>query len=700
MNFETISELQAYSLDNSTSGILITDPHGIISYVNSRQCQSSGYDRDELIGRNASIFQSGETPQVVYRDMWAKILSGESWQGELLNRRKNGDEHWEHVFISPVKNHDDAVVAFWAIKEEQYHKYTQAVEKSTLSQIDPMTGIYNINRLLVEIDKAISRRTNQQSAENIILYYVDIDRFHSINQNLGYLAADTILVELARRLRSCFRLNDVVARIGADVFAILLCERENGVQAKKALERLLREIRGAFTVQERQVFVTASIGSVSFPRCGASAEELLENARLAMMAAKNEGGDGYHIFADSRETEKTDSSLANDLLHAIDRNQLELHYQPQINALSGEISGLEALLRWSRNEDGLVPPGIFIPIAEKSELIVSIGEWVLRQAVSQIASWRKQGLADIRVAINLSAKHFHRSDLVPYIKQLLHAADVEPELLELELTEGAVLQNPVKVKQNISDLKSLGVHISLDDFGTGHSSLVWLSQLPVDQIKIDKSFVFDVAANPVNASIVSATIAMAEKLDKDSIAEGVETEAQLHFLRRHGCDFLQGFLFSKPLPVEQITSLLRQEKKWSFADLSPDQDLFTLLVVDDEPQIVHVLKRLFRRGEYRVLSAASGREALEVLALNQVHVVISDHLMPGMTGVEMLATIKKLYPDTVRIILSGQSNVSTIIEAINQGAIWKYFTKPIETELLRNSVRKACRKMLTQNPPF
>ncbi|WP_028580927.1 EAL domain-containing protein [Desulfogranum japonicum] len=692
MNFEDISKVVSYSIDNSSSGIVITDLQGTIVYINNRQCQTSGYNRSDLIGRNARIFQSGEMPQAVYSDMWTTILSGESWQGELFNRRKNGDMYWEHVHISPVKNHDGTVVAFLALKEEEYHHNSlQAIKE--LSQVDPLTGLLNKSAFLKYTNNAIRERQKQHLPAGITVYCIDIDRFYSINQNLGSQAADEVLVEVARRLQSCFRHDDFVARIGADIFAILLNDSNNGVQAESKVERLLGKMNKPFTLQQRYIFVTASIGIASFSHCNLTAQEVLDFARSAAGTAKSKGGDSYHVFTHADDRVEIEGGMANDLRHAIERNQFELYYQPQINTVNGVIAGVEALLRWHRNDNEMVPPDIFIPIAEKSELIIAVGEWVLRQAVLQIKDWRKQGLPWIKVAVNLSAKHFHRSDLAPYIENLLREVGLEPHFLELELTEGAVLQDPMKVKKNILKLKSIGVYVSLDDFGTGNSSLVWLSQLPVDQIKIDKSFVSDVVTNPVNASIVSATIAMAGKLDKDSIAEGVETEAQLHFLRRQGCDFLQGYLFSKPLPVDQMASLLQKKERWMLESSSTDQERFTILVVDDEPQIVQVLSRIFRRGKYRVLSAYNGKQALEILALNQVQIVISDHLMPGMTGVELLTTIKKLYPDTTRIILSGQSNVSIIIEAINQGAIWKYFTKPIETELLYNAVRKACQKM-------
>lgn len=695
MHCENINDLIAHSVKNSAVGIVVTDHQGIITYVNSRQCASSGYGYDELIGKNARIFQSGETPHAVYQEMWSTILSGQLWQGQLLNKKKNGDAHWENVYVAPVLNHENEVTSFWAIKKDCYPRNVQKHDTKALSQIDPLTGLLNKNGFLLNFNKIILEQKREQSSGTITVYYVDIDRFHSINQNLGNQAADILLAEIARRLKRCFRLNDMVARLEDDNFGVFLSEPKKNDDDNKTIERLLNIIREVFNVGGRQIFITASIGSASFPECGGDAEEVLSAARLATKTAKSKGGDTYHLFSNSCTVKKPGHDLANDLLHAIDRDQLELYYQPQINSASGEIVGVEALLRWFRNEDELIPPNIFIPIAEKSELIVALGEWVLDQAVSQIVSWRKQGLPSTRVAVNLSAKHFHRTDLVPYIKKLLQKVALEPHYLELELTESAILQNPVEVKRNISELKSLGIRVSLDDFGTGHSSLVWLSQLPVDQVKIDKSFVSDVTVNPINASIVSATIAMAKKLDKDSIAEGVETEAQMHFLRRQGCDFLQGFLFSKPLPVAQITSLLQEKGKWSFADALPEQDRFTILVVDDEPQMVRVLQRIFRQSDYRVLSAHSGRDALEILALNRVQIIISDHLMPGMTGVELLSAIKKLYPDTIRIILSGHSDVSTIIDAINQGAIWKYFTKPVEIELLEKAVRKAYQNMFS-----
>jgi EAL domain-containing protein (putative c-di-GMP-specific phosphodiesterase class I)/CheY-like chemotaxis protein len=379
------------------------------------------------------------------------------------------------------------------------------------------------------------------------------------------------------------------------------------------------------------------------------------------------------------------------LRHAVGRGELRLHFQPQLSLASGQIVGVEALVRWQHPVQGLLPPGAFISVAEETGLIIPISEWVLREACRRAKEWQDANTPGIRIAVNLSARHFRYNNLPETVASILAETGLEARLLELELTESALMQDPAKAVRIVDRLKNLGVHISLDDFGTGYSSLAYLSRFAVDRLKIDQSFVRDITTNPINASIATATIAMAHKLGKIVVAEGVETEAQMQFLRRHECDEMQGYLFSRPVPAEDLQEILREGRHLSFVTDATTDTADTLLLVDDEPNVLNALRRLLRREGYRILTAGSGSEALELLALQPVQVIVSDQRMPGMSGVEFLSKVKELYPETVRMSLSGYSEISTVTDAINKGAIWKYITKPWDDELLAQEIRTAFR---------
>ena len=420
-------------------------------------------------------------------------------------------------------------------------------------------------------------------------------------------------------------------------------------------------------------------------------EGLLGAAALAQEAAKRDGGGICKRFSpDMGLPGNSRFDAVKELREAIHEGQLRLHYQPQVSLYSGEIVGLEALVRWQHPTRGLVPPGQFIPLAEETGLVVQLGDWVMRTAITQIRDWLAQGVPAVRVAVNLSARSFQNPQLPDQLDAWLRESDVPPKLLEIELTESIMMRDPGAVIRLLDRLHVLGLKLSLDDFGTGYSSLAYLSRLSLDTIKIDQSFVRDITSNPVNASIATATIAMSHKLGKTVIAEGVETEAQMHYLRRHDCDQMQGYLFSRPVPPEAIADMLRHGKVQSFGPLDAETRP-CLLLVDDEENILSSLKRLLRREGYRLLAAQSAAQGLELLAANEVQVVLSDQRMPEMSGTEFLSRVRALYPGTVRMVLSGYSDLDAVTAAVNQGAIYKYLSKPWMEDELKHEIREAFR---------
>ena len=407
-----------------------------------------------------------------------------------------------------------------------------------------------------------------------------------------------------------------------------------------------------------------------------------------MYRAKNNGRNQFCFYTgDMNADALAKLGLEAALRRAIERSELVLHYQPKVDLRSGEITGAEALVRWQREGVGMVSPHQFIPLAEEIGLIASIGSWVIDAACRQMRTWLEDGLCDIRVAVNVSARQFHSGNLEAIVMEALNRHGIAPERLELELTESMLMDHPDLAVEQLEKLKRIGVKLSLDDFGTGYSSLAYLSRFPIDALKIDQSFVRDIVTEPDAAKIATSIIDLARHMHLRVVAEGVETEAQMGYLKKNHCDEMQGYYFSKPIPADEFSSLMRQEKPIAAADEGGDSR--TLLVVDDDPGILSLIQLLLRGRGYRVLVARSAYEGMELLARNPVQVILSDQRMPEVSGVEFLERAKELYPDTVRIMLSGHADFDSAIRAVNKCAIYKFLTKPCFDDRLREHIRDA-----------
>lgn len=383
--------------------------------------------------------------------------------------------------------------------------------------------------------------------------------------------------------------------------------------------------------------------------------------------------------------------LEEELRRAIVERQFVLHYQPRADLVSGELVGAEALIRWQHPQRGLLAPDTFIGLAEETGLIVPIGAWVIEAVCAQQAAWIAANIEVVPVSVNVSSVQFARSDLLGLVKAQLAQHRLEARHLEIELTETAVMRDCALAARTLTSIRALGVGLALDDFGTGYSSLAHLKRFPFDSVKIDRVFVSDITHNAEDAAIATAIIAMAHQLGLKVVAEGVETEGQLTYLRFHGCGELQGHFFSPAVPVADFEAMLIVHQRLQLPALPPEEQQ-TLLIVDDEPGIRAALNRVLRRDGYRILLAGSGSEALELLAVNPVQVIISDQRMPEMSGTAFLSVVKQLYPDTMRIVLSGYTDLAAVTEAVNRGAVFKFLTKPWDDNLLREQVRDAFRR--------
>lgn len=676
---------------NNPLSIIITDADRSMLFANPAALATSGYSAAELIGQQPQIFASGLTPEATYREMWAALNAGATWNGEFINRRRDGTIYSEKKTISPIGDPQGQLRFYFSIGEDLSKQRAFEKRLEALTSTDVLTGLRNRSGFLSELTCMAQHAADAKAG--IAVVHLDVDGFDSINRLLGHEQADDLLVEIGRRLDDSVRGADVVARLGSDEFGLLLSvpESPSADDYSEVSERLLVAIRQPFTVGGRTIEITPSIGIAGFPADGREAGDLLACAASATQKAKRAGGDTIARFDSALAIEDSvRRELLGELRHAIESSQLVLHYQPQLSLQTGAVIGLEGLVRWRHPDKGLIPPGRFIPVAEESGLIIAIGEWVLAEACRQMRQWLDAGFSPIKVAVNLSARHFRFSNLCLNVGNALATHQLAPQTLEIEITEGAMMHDVAIATRTSQRLKEVGVRLSLDDFGTGYSSLAYLSRFPIDIVKIDQSFVRDITTNPTNAAIAQATIAMSHKLGMVALAEGVETEEQMHYLRRNDCDEMQGYFFSRPLPAEEIAALRRSGKQ---LDLGTRQGATppTVLLVDDEPNILSALNRLLRREGYRVLTAGSADEALAILAREPVDVVISDQRMPQMTGTELLARVKTLHPRTVRMILSGYSEISAVTDAINKGAVYKYLNKPWDDEHLRSEIRDAFR---------
>jgi len=670
-------------------GICVTDADANILLINDMFSKMSGYSFDEVKGQNPRILQSGLQNDTYYLVMWQSLLEHGSWEGEISNKHKDGSLYNEWLRISSVL--DEAGKPIHYIGQFGYvADQRQLVDRiNHLTQFDPLTSLPSRALFLDRMEQALIAAQRSGRCAAVIL--INLDRFRLINDSLGQATGDRVLIDMAVRFAQQVRQGDTVARLSGNEFCFLFSNLQAAEDAILLAQRLQEVIAQPIEHEGQSLIVAASIGISVSPKDGDTGDALLKAANAALVRAKLEGGNSFSFYcADMEADARRHQALELQLRRALTKKELRVVYQAQNSLDSGRIIGTEALLRWHNAELGQVSPAEFIPIAEETGLIIPIGHWVLEQACAQNKAWQDQGLTRMRVAVNLSARQFRGDTLVDEVAAVLRQTGLPAEFLELEVTESALIHNIDAAVATCRKLKALGVKLSLDDFGTGYSSLAYVARFPFDKLKIDQGFVADITHNPANAAIATAAIAIAHGLNLSVLAEGVETEAQALFLRKRHCDAMQGYLFNRPSPPEIITALLIDNTRLDLG-LPRAQSNHTLLIVDDEPSILSAMNRLFRHEHFQVLTATRSAEAFDLLAQHPVQVIISDQRMPGMTGTEFFARVRQLYPETLRIILSGYTELEAVMDAVNRGAVYKFLTKPWEDDQLREQVREAFR---------
>ena len=546
---------------DSPEGMMVTDADGIILQVNASFTRITGYSSAEAVGRTPGMLSSGRHDAAFYQGMWAAIGANGRWQGEVWNRRKNGEVYPELLNIAAVRDSAGAVTHYVASLSDITLSKAASDQIKNLAFYDPLTHLPNRRMLLERLAQALPAAG--ASGHHGALMIIDLDDFKTLNETLGHSTGDLLLQKVATRLHACLRQGDTVARLGGDEFVVLVeglsaQPREAAAQSEALAAKVLAALNRPYQLGGRQCHSTPSIGITLF-RAGmhSQADEVLMQADIAMYQAKQAGRNGMRFFDQSMQDSISDRArLENELRHAIDTQQFELHYQVQVDCLQRPV-GAEALIRWRQPDGSAVSPARFIPLAEETGMILQLGQWVLESACAQLRAWRGDpAMSGLTLAINVSARQFHQRDFCEQVCSAVQRYGVDPALLKLELTEGLLLDNTDDTIASMQALRSLGVRFSLDDFGTGYSSLQYLKRLPLDQLKIDQSFVRDLVNDSNDQAIVLTIIAMARSLKLDVIAEGVETDAQCALLGQLGCQSYQGYLFGKPMPAPALAELV------------------------------------------------------------------------------------------------------------------------------------------------
>lgn len=555
---ETESQLRqsAAVFENASEGVLITDTDANIVAVNRAFTEITGYAEADVLGKNPRILQSGRHDRQFYADMWSTLLEKGKWKGEISGRRKNGELFPKWQTITGVRDENGTLTHYVSVFSDISHIKESEEQLQHLAHHDPLTGLPNRLLLLARLEHSLQHAGRED--QHVGVMFLDLDHFKKINDSFGHPVGDQLLKMVAARLLSAVRKDDTVARLGGDELTVILGSLKDSNYAATAAKHILGHLAEPFRLQGQDVFVSASIGISIYPRDGKDATTLLKNADTAMYMAKNAGRQRYHFYSqDLTDKAYQAFTLESQLHRAIEREELHLHYQPQVSLRDGRIVGVEALLRWRHPDLGWISPDTFIPLAEENGLICPIGKWVLHTACTQAQAWKDQGLLPLRMAINLSGKQLQRPDIVDQVRETLENTGLAARHLELELTESSVMAHADQAAATLDALRALGITIAIDDFGTGYSSLAYLKRFPLDRLKIDRSFVRDMPQDSDDVALARAIIALAQSLNLQVIAEGVETESQKALLASMGCEEMQGFLFARPETPDGIAKLLR-----------------------------------------------------------------------------------------------------------------------------------------------
>ncbi len=549
-------EIYKNVIKNTSEGILITDKNNKIVFANQAFYNITQYEIQDIIGKNPSILKSGMHTKNFYKKMWDSINSNGQWKGEIWNQHKDGNIYPEFLSISTVKNKNAEIENYIAIFTDIREIKKSEAKMRSMAMHDSLTGLPNRTMMSDMISHSI--KSTKRQHELMAIMFIDLDNFKTINDNYGHKEGDNVLIETAKRLKDVLREEDMVYRFGGDEFIVTLEHIKNSEDIAKIAHKLNRSLKIPYQTSDYTFYISCSIGIAIYPNDASSVDELIKNADAAMYQAKNNGKNRYAFYSHELGKEiQEELHIENLLRKSIENSEFEIYYQPKIDTKTLRITGLEGLLRWNSKEKGVLSPAKFIPIAEKTGLIIPIGNWVLLQACKQIKKWQDDKLYTGNISVNISGVQLDNKNFVNSIKHVLKESGLSPYYLDLEVTE-SVLMNDLKHWSNtLDEIRDIGIDISIDDFGTGYSSLSYLRELPVDELKIDKSFIDDIPGDKDACAIVKSIISLAKTLSYKTVAEGVEKKEQQKYLVENGCDIIQGYYYSKPLSATDMEDFLK-----------------------------------------------------------------------------------------------------------------------------------------------
>lgn len=689
--------LLATVFEHSGEAIMITDADNNIIETNAAFYKQTGYTQQEMLGKNPRVLASGETKAETYQQMWGDLNNKGFWQGEIWDRAKDGHVYPTWTSITAVRDEQNRICNYIAsFSDITEHKAAQD-RIHYLAHHDSLTDLPNRFTLTERLEQTIS--SARRNTEKVAVMFIDLDHFKNINDTLGHDMGDKLLVQVGQRLQSCVRNSDIVARLGGDEFVVALAEIEDIETVFHVADKILHTLGLPYALDGHDLHSSPSIGIAFFPEDGENVEEVMRNADVAMYHAKFRGRNNYQFFEEAMNTASLECmELENDLRMALEREEFLLHYQPQINIATGRVVGVEALVRWQHPTKGLISPLKFIPIAEDAGLILPLGEWVMRTACRQLRQWSGQGMAEMQMCVNLSARQFRQDYLPALVASIVVKEEIDPALLELEITESMAMDNPQEAVDTMQMLRGIGVKLSIDDFGTGYSSLSYLKQFPINRLKLDRSFVKDIESDPNDAAICAATIALAHNLGLDVVAEGVETEKQHDYLKLLNCDKVQGYYFCKPMPAGEAQSYVAERNASGNvfgADIPPSNHV---LVIDSDDWVCNFLKHTMEYLGHKPAVMTDLAEGLAKMRKDPdlFKLIMVDITMPNVSAADITKAIREVARN-VPLVVMTPLKTNTVRQMLRQlekdcnllyGLNYFILEKPLTVEGVRVLTRK------------
>ncbi|UJP05371.1 MAG: EAL domain-containing protein [Nitrosomonas sp.] len=648
---ETI-HLYASVFEQSGEAIVITDADSKILATNAAFHRLTGYDQQAALAQNPYTLLSAQPVDEKNPFIWRDLVKHNFWQGELSLLHRDGHSYIAWLSITAVRNPHNKITHFIACFTD-FTAHKAALNRiHHLAHHDTLTDLPNRFTLIERLKQAI--HSAQRHKEKVAVMFIDLDRFKIINDTLGHHIGDLLLIEVAQRLQTCIRNNDIVARLGGDEFVVALLELGHTDTTFHIADKMLHALEQPYLLEGHEIYSTPSVGIAFYPDNGDDADEVLKNADTAMYHAKAKGRNNYQFFESSMNQANLERlELERDMRVALEREEFELHFQPKVNANSLQISGVEALVRWRHPSKGLISPLKFIPLAEESGLIAPLGEWIIRTACRQIKDWHERGMAYLQISINLSQRQLHRPNLASLIQNIVTTENINPAKLEFEITESMAMDDPQKTIESLNTLHQIGVQLALDDFGTGYSSMSYLKQMPINCLKLDRTYVKDIETGPSDAAVCAASISLAHNLGLEVVAEGVETAKQIEYLKILGCDKIQGYYFSKPLPPAEAENFI---KRWSTDQSTPAAPQpAEILIIDDDQWTCELYQHILKAMGHKATTFIDPIKGLELLRQDpfRFKLILLDMLIPSMPGMDLIKSIREMNANIPLIVVTS-----------------------------------------------